>query len=69
MALEGLKSGSKITSFLFYLFPCYCSQYSLLKVADDDGQREGHGEGSADGSEGAHKLAQPGDWEDVSIPE
>ena len=41
---------------------------SLLKVADDDGQREGHGEGSADGSEGAHKLAQPGDREDVSIP-
>ena len=40
---------------------------SLLKVADDDGQREGHGEGSAYGSEGAHKLAQPGDREDVSI--
>ena len=50
------------------IFPGSDTPVSLLKVADDDGQREGHGEGSADGSEGAHKLAQPGDREDVSIP-
>ena len=42
--------------------------HSLFKVADDDGKGQGHGQGAADGGEGAHKLAQPGDRENVAVP-
>ena len=40
----------------------------LLKVADDDGEGQGHREGPAHRSHAAYQLPQPGYWENISIP-
>ena len=41
----------------------------LLKVADNDGQGQRHGESSADGTESAHQFADPADRVDVPVPQ
>ena len=39
----------------------------LFKVADDDGEGQGHGQGAADGTECPHKLAQTAHRVNVSV--
>ena len=46
-----------------------CDVLLLLEVADDDGQGQGHGESSTDGTEGAHQLAQTTHGVDVAVTE
>ena len=46
-----------------------CNVLLLLEVADDDGQGQGHGESSTDGTEGAHQLAQTTHRVDVAVTE
>ena len=46
-----------------------CNVFLLLEVADDDGQGQGHGESSTDGTEGAHQLAQTTHGVDVAVTE
>ena len=46
-----------------------CDVLLLLEVADDDGQGQGHGESSTDGTEGAHQLAQTTHGVNVAVTE